>query len=88
MNSTAPNVKSLFGCAPVGVPLVCDAVVETLERLLSDARAGKLHGIAYATVEAEGAVGTGWCGDAEMFRTEAAVSRLFFRVMHHAAHND
>lgn len=39
-----------------------EALVALLERLLEDARSGDLRAIAYATVRAGGAVGTGWDG--------------------------
>lgn len=51
-------VVGLRGETPTGQP-VAD-VVQLLEELLERARAGELRGIAYATVERDGAVCHGW----------------------------
>jgi hypothetical protein len=54
------EVISLRGEALPGEP--DSGIVEELERLLVDAKAGKLRGIAYATCLDTGGQGTGWSG--------------------------
>lgn len=55
-------------------------LVETLEGLLEDARAGRLHGLAYCTVREGGEIGTGWDGGhGTRFPLGAAVSILSVR---------
>ncbi len=40
------------------------SIIEDLERLLSDAKSGRLVGLAYATASEDGVQGTGWTGEA------------------------
>lgn len=48
------EVKSLFG-GFIHQPEVMESVVDALEELLADAKAGKITGIAFATVDFKGA---------------------------------
>lgn len=64
-----------------------ESIVETLEILLAEARAGTLVGLAYATVRTSGAVnnwtlGTGWDGEAAdglRYRLGSAIHMLDHR---------
>lgn len=54
------KVVAFRECIPPGE--VNPDLVADLERLLEDAKAGQLRGIAYATTLTTGAAATGWCG--------------------------
>ena len=56
------EIKSIHGGRAPGEPSV--QIVETLERLLADAKSGELIGLGYATVLRTKAIGTGWDGEA------------------------
>ena len=73
------NVLSLRGAA-LPIPQVNREVVETLESLLVQARDGRVAGIAYATVEPEGHITTGWSGDADKCGMIAGAALLAYRV--------
>ncbi len=75
-----PQVVSLFGSAPP-VPHVVPEVVEGLEDILRMARDGLVVGFAYATVEANGNVGTGWRGTADRHRLIHSVDYLHHRML-------
>jgi hypothetical protein len=73
------NIVSLRGAA-IPVPHINQAVVETVESLLSDAKGGRIVGFAYARVAPEGHVTTGWAGNADGHSMIAGVALLAHRV--------
>lgn len=56
------NVATIHGGRVPGQP--SEAIIETLESLLVEARSGRLIGVAYATCCDDGKQGTGWDGEA------------------------
>lgn len=56
-------------------------IIEDLERLLAEAKAGQLEAIAYCTVR-QGALGTGWVGGSG---TRSAVSSAILMLSHRYA---
>ncbi|MGE0233242.1 MAG: hypothetical protein AB7O39_00825 [Flavobacteriaceae bacterium] len=78
------NVFSLTGAvvdgADASVETPCHDLIETLERLLADAREGSLRALAYATVRKGTLCGAGWDGaPGSKFPLGAAVSILAAR---------
>lgn len=55
-------------------------VVETLERLLDEARAGDILGIAYSIEAREGFVRTGWTASPNIHYLKSGVMTLFSRL--------
>lgn len=56
------SVATIHGGRVPGHPST--EIIEQLERLLVDARAGRIIGLAYAVAHEGGSQGTGWCGEA------------------------
>lgn len=56
------EIKTIHGGRVPGAPST--GIIEDLERLLSEARSGRLVGLAYATANEDGKQGTGWAGEA------------------------
>jgi hypothetical protein len=54
------EVKSIFGGPSPLEPV--DGVIEDLERLLAEAKAGTLVAFAYVSVKRDEVLGTGWAG--------------------------
>lgn len=80
------NVASLFGSAPP-VPTVDAEVVDAIEGLLKMDHDGLIAGFAYATVEVNGNIGTGWKGKADRHRLIHAADYLHYRMLK-AEHDD
>lgn len=57
-------------------------VVDQLENLLAQARAGHIQGIATATVTRDGLAGTAWAGECQ-FRLGGALAMLQHRFARH-----
>lgn len=57
------------------------AIIEKLEELLVEARAGKVQGLAFAAIDEKGFQQYAWLGEAKVSTMIAAVSRLWHCVM-------
>ena len=74
----AAEIKAIHGGHVPGQP--CEAIVETLERMLAEAKRGDITAIAYATVRGNGVIGTGWDGeDGARYPVASAVMMLHHR---------
>jgi hypothetical protein len=81
MMAKVAKVVSLWPAIAPPTPVVQPALVEQLEALLKLAKDGHLKGIAYATVEGAGGIGTSWVGDCDRALTIAGVRILEDRIM-------
>ena len=81
----AAEVVSLHGDVREGDP--DPEIVEKLETLLEEARAGQLTGLAYAVTRPGGAVGTAWTGQyGTTFSLGGAISMLQLRYAEMMVH--
>lgn len=72
------EISTIHGGRVPGVPSA--SVIDDLERLLGDAKAGRLIGFAYATANQDGSQGTGWAGEAgTRHPLGSAIMMLFHR---------
>ena len=69
------------GLIPASVMEPDKALIDKLEALLVDARAGHLRAMGYVLVKSNRLVGTGWIGRADSHDMTAGVASLFHRYM-------
>lgn len=55
-------------------------VVARLEEVLAEAKAGKITGVAIATLDVDGSLGAAWSETDEFGRLLSAVARLQYRI--------
>jgi hypothetical protein len=75
------SVVSLRGTAVPGSREPDSDVIERLEDLLSEAKAGRIHGLAFVRV-VDDVVTTGWSGKANCHYMLSGAARLQWRIAH------
>lgn len=72
-------------CKEIGLPQ--PEIIERLEGLLADARAGRVQGLGLAVIGPQGDMTTGWAGsNVERAYLVAGIALLYHRVMAWQAH--